>query len=168
MSIGGPLGGCLGVCALHFRAKIALCEHFSAIHFSYMTSVILYWPPCSLLYLPQNFDMVQIGQQCKRFQNQFYSINFPFEPQNAIFQYSLALPMLNPPIGLVQQPALSSTEVEQMALGSTISEALWLRQLLEDVQLKLSSPTIVHYDFSDCQYHSTNLYNFRPYLGSYH
>lgn len=42
--------------------------------------------------------------------------------------------------------AMSSIEVEYVTLGSAISEALWLRQLLEDFDMKINFPTIVYCD----------------------
>lgn len=42
--------------------------------------------------------------------------------------------------------ALSSTEAEYYALSEAVKEALWLRQLLDELGLKINSPTHIHQD----------------------
>ncbi|TPX72070.1 hypothetical protein CcCBS67573_g05920 [Chytriomyces confervae] len=42
--------------------------------------------------------------------------------------------------------ALSSTEAEYYALSETVKEALWIRQLLDEVGVKLNDSTTIHQD----------------------
>ncbi|TPX40061.1 DNA-directed DNA polymerase, partial [Chytriomyces confervae] len=42
--------------------------------------------------------------------------------------------------------ALSSTEAEYYALSEAVKEALWVRQLLDEVGVKLNDPTTIHQD----------------------
>jgi hypothetical protein len=46
--------------------------------------------------------------------------------------------------------ALSSSEAEYMALGDAVQEALYLRQLLDDMGFKQSGPTLLFEDNQGC------------------
>jgi hypothetical protein len=42
--------------------------------------------------------------------------------------------------------ALSSTEAEYYALSEAVKEALWLRQMLNEIEFRMNDPTVVHQD----------------------
>lgn len=46
--------------------------------------------------------------------------------------------------------SLSSTEAELIALSEACKEAIWLRKLLEDLQIKQINPTIIYEDNQSC------------------
>lgn len=46
--------------------------------------------------------------------------------------------------------ALSSTEAEFIALSETCKEAIWLRKLLEDMEIIQASPTVIYEDNQSC------------------